>query len=202
MPDSVEHSANLPVSAFVENDLQNPRPFFLPLLPRHESYASRSRLSRLAVEQEAALQPLDRIGRGRSAHRHDVGFSQCLARVRHGLHKRAVVGKQDEPFAVGVEPSDRHEPYAFGYRDELNHRFLGEAVANRAHDADRLVDGKIVSSRWLRQGISVDKHDIALQFDLRSGRGNDLPIDGHTTRRDDFLGFTPCRHPGVRQRFL
>ena len=70
----------------------------------------------------------------------------AVARMEHAVGPVAVVGQQQQPLRVLVEPADRVEPRAVGHergRDEVEDGRLGVAVARRGGDAGRLVQQQV-----------------------------------------------------------
>lgn len=120
----------------------------------------------------------------------------------HRLDERAVVGEQNQPLAVGVEPPDGNEPHALRNRDELNHGLLGEPIAHRADDALGFVEREVVAPGRNRKRLPIDVDFIRREIDFGSRRRHDRAVDGDPPGGDQSFGLTPRRHPGVRQGFL
>ena len=77
----------------------------------------RVRLHRPVLQLDAGQHPLDgRRVRPTPLDLGDVGLGQLVRRVRDLLREVAVVGEQDQPLGVGVEPSDVEEPLRAGRR--------------------------------------------------------------------------------------
>src|SRR5687767_6774291 len=104
------HPADLSISPLLEGDL--------------DAALSRAAHARLAGEAVFELDPIaqaSKLGLGRRlSERCAIGALDAVARMRQPVRKLAVVGQEDEPGRVGVEPPHRVEPPA--RRHEVRHR--------------------------------------------------------------------------------
>ena len=106
-------------------------------------------LQRDPGRERRPLAAVERAGDG-----HGVLALHAVARMEHPLGPRPVVGEQEQPLRVLVEPADgieprpaRHEPR----RDEVEHRPGGVAVGRGRGDAGRLVDREVDAGRRPRR---------------------------------------------------
>ena len=81
--------------------------------------------------------PVDELGRDRAIDRDDVLLLVVVLGAQHLVDDVAVVGEQDQPLGVLVEPADRE--HALGVVDEVDD-VAGDVALGRAGDADRLVE--------------------------------------------------------------
>ena len=73
---------------------------------------------------------------------HAVGLLDAVARMRQPVGQIAVVGHQDQPFAVQVEPADGEQP-SVARRHQVDHPGTARRVAVRRDHAVGLVDGVV-----------------------------------------------------------
>ena len=72
----------------------------------------------------------------------DVGLVHLVRRVRQPLREVAVVGEQDQPGGVGVEPADVEEPLG-PVGDQVGQRAPALGVGHRRDHAARLVEHQV-----------------------------------------------------------
>ena len=132
--------------------------------------------------------------------RHAIGLEQAVARVRHLLAKLAIVGQQDQPLAVGVEPADGEEvpPVC---RQQVEHR---PAIVRVVAGAEKL-RGLVEGDEPLGPGpdrAAVERHFVPGGINLRAKQLDDLAIDGDATGEDQLFAFTAGSHSGLGEKFL
>ena len=130
MPDRIAHAPHLPVAAFVDRDLDLPAPETRAPAPGAVSPSSSSTPLRSRSSAAASTGP--------AAELRAIGLGHLEAGVRQPVGELAVVGHQDQPAAVGVEPADRIEPQP-ARGQQLEDRRAPVRVAGRRDDADGLV---------------------------------------------------------------
>ena len=116
-----------------------------------------------------------------------VGLFHFIPGMGEFRYEIAVVGKQDQPFAVLVEPSGGDQPGMFRLRDEVDGFAGGMAVFERADITAGLVEHDI--QFFIRRG-----DDSALIFHAVAGHdphgaavGRDA-VDGNRSRGDHSFG--------------
>ncbi len=125
--DGVEHAAHLPVSAFVDRQLDR---------AGREPDDARGR-GRAVVELDPGGEPGER-GVGRLAlDDGDVDLLDLVARVGQPVRERAVVRQEQRAGRVGVEPADGDD--AARVVDELDYGRAAAGIAGGGDDARRLV---------------------------------------------------------------
>jgi hypothetical protein len=186
MADGLQHPPHLPLAALVDGDLDPIRG--QPLDPRRGGAA--------IVELDAVAQGLQRVlPHGRAPDLGVVGARDLEARMREPVRERAVVGEQDQPGGIGVEPPDRIE--AAGAGDERDDRGPSLGVLDGGDDAARLVhgvDGALAAGH--ADGFAVDRH-LHAAVDVARGVADHLVADAHAAGEHELLGGAARGHAGV-----
>lgn len=125
-----------------------------------------------------------------------------MARVRHLEQKVAVVGKENQAFAVGVEPSDgaqhRFALQVYQLRDEPSRM----NVFARADDAARLVQGDVVAALGRAHRAIVERDFLRFFVHLRSQFRHHLPVHAHAARFNPLFARPPRPDSGPGEHFL
>ena len=146
MADGLAHPPDLAVAALVDRDAQHPRARLGHLRRRR----------RAVVELDAVAQPAHRPRRHRTAaDRGQVLLVDAVAGVGDAVGQLAVVGQQQQPLGVGVEPADGEHPWLGG--DELDDRRPSVGVACGGHHATRLVQQVVDEA-----GLGADRRTVDL----------------------------------------
>ena len=142
----------------------------LPVLPFAEDEVVTAGLDRpdgagpedITVVRHPAFSELADRFRGELAGEADpVGFLHFITGMRQPGDEIAVVGKQDQPFAVLVQPPGGNQPGEFRLRDEVD-RFFGRVpVFQRADITPGLVQHDVVFFRPGFDRFSVEFHKVA-----------------------------------------
>jgi len=186
VPDLLAHAPDLPLAALVDRELDRVR--------RHAPDPCRRAAPVLELDA-FAQSPQRPLAHRRTGHHRPVGLLDLEPRVGQPVRKLAVVGEQDQPRGVAVEPANGIQPDRCGHERDDRRAPLG--VASGRNDAGRLVD-RINDARLLVLHVSaVDSHLVA-RSDVTGGVRHRLLTDGHPSGPDDLLGRTPRRDPGQR----
>ena len=105
--DRIEHSPDLLVFAFAEND-------FVPVVtgfPRALDQTNSGRRGSRLAKSDPATQALDLIFAGRALHFCVIDLLD-FSTLRQKVRQLAIVGENDQPFGVEVETADRMKPAA------------------------------------------------------------------------------------------
>ena len=111
-----------------------------------------------------------------AGHLGDVGLVHLVRRVRQPLREVAVVGQDDQPGGVGVEPADVEEPLG-PVGDHVGQRAAALGVGHRRDHAARLVEHEVDVRRDRRQPLAVDPDHRGARVDLGAEPGDDLAVD-------------------------
>ena len=103
----------------------------------------------------------DRFFRQFAGEGNAIGFFHLVTGMRQTGHEIAVVGKEDQPFTVLVQPSGGNQPRFPCLRNEIDRFLFGMTVLQRADVAARLVqhDVKFLPGRC--DGPAVEFHPVA-----------------------------------------
>ena len=119
-----------------------------------------------------------------------VGFFHFVTGMRQPGDEIAVVGKQDQSFAVLVQPAGGNQTGGFCLRDEVDRFFGCVPVFQRADVTARLVQHDIELFRLRNDQLSVEFHPVARPDPFASAfRGP--AVDGDLTRGDQFFRTPP-----------
>lgn len=102
MAESRHHAAYLPVAAFINGQFHFPLSRAVGVLLAAQQADVLSRLCHAVVQHNAATQTPQRIFAGNTRHSDPVRFGDMIARMGHFEQKVAVIGQEDQAFAVGV----------------------------------------------------------------------------------------------------
>ena len=134
---------------------------------------------RPVLELDAGPQPAADVPRHRPGHGREVGLQHPERGVHQPVREVAVVGEQQQPLAVGVEPADVEQPL-LDVETRLVHQVGDGApapvVAHRAEHAARLVQREV-------HQVVADDHPVAVDVDDRGRRVDPGTERGHRRRR-------------------
>ena len=178
--DGLEHPPHLALAALVDGDLD--------AVGRESLHARGCRPP--VVELDALAQRPQRVvAHGRAPHLGVVGARDLERGVREPVRERAVVGQQDEPGGVGVEPAHRVQPPGAG--DERDDRRPALRVVGGRDHAARLVDGvdgALAGRDAHRLAVDLDRHAAV---DIARRVAHELAAHRHTAREHELLGGAP-----------
>ena len=190
MGDRVAHPPDLAVPALPDRDL-DPRARPRPRL--HDAQEPDFRGQRPpAVDDDAVTQPLQIPFVGNALDECFVRPVQLVAGMRHPLGKVAVVGQDDQPFGIEVEPADRIEvPADAGARHQADDRRPPLRIGSGAHDAARLVEQQIPAPGDRLQPAPVDFDLVTRRIGLGPELQDDVAVDRHAPLTNQLVGRAP-----------
>ena len=103
----------------------------------------------------------DRLGRQFAGKGDAVGLFHLVAGMRQAGYEIAVIGKEDQSFAVLVQPSGGNQPRFPCLGDEIDRFLFGMAVLERADIAAGLVQHDVELSAERGHGPAVEFHAVA-----------------------------------------
>ena len=194
VPELREHAADLAVLALAQRHLQE-RAVLADLLEL-ELHARRRPL-----RQPHATARLVEVLFGQSpANEHRVQLADAVARMRHLEREAAVVGDQDQPFAVHVEAPDREDATA-DRRQQIDDALLLLVARVRAHDTLRLVEQHVDRLFRLQPG-AIEAHVVLLRIDAHAELGDELAIDLDTAAADQLVGVAATADAGLGEEVV
>lgn len=180
------HAPDFPVLSFTENK------FVMTRTGRADGTGAESFAS---VADSGRGQNMDRF-RGEFPRQTDpVGFFHFVARVRETCHKIAVVGKQNQPFAVLVQASGGDQTHGFCLRNQIHRFFCGMAVFQSADISARFIEHDIQFFGWRGNGSAVEQNFVA-GADPHGAAFRRDAVDRDSAGSDEFL----CAAPGTDAR--
>ena len=105
MPDGGQHPAHLPVAALVDGQLDLAHPAAVHVLFAAQQADVLGGAGQAVVEHDPLPQTRQRVGVGDALYLRPVGLGDVVARVGQLEQEVAVVGQEDQPLAVGVQPA-------------------------------------------------------------------------------------------------
>jgi hypothetical protein len=102
MTDGFEHPAHLSIAPFPDRDLDEAVAVAPPLVDEDDVGRHRA----MAVERDARPEPLQRLFVWHARYLGLVGALDSMTRVRELRGELAIVGQQEQPLGVVVEPAD------------------------------------------------------------------------------------------------
>ena len=148
-----------------------------------------------AVDGDAVAQPVELILRHPAMGAHAIAAQPAGRRQFERAREPAVVGEQQQPLGVEVEPADADEArQVLGQDSEDGGAAAGIGV--RGHQAARLVIEKEPRALARRQRLPVDGDAVRRRHVARR-RGDHLAVDRHPPGRDPGLGLAARGEPGA-----
>ena len=132
----------------------------------HEAARARAGSGRRRARRPLASR-LSAPGVGHAVDFGEVLLLDAVARMRQQLRELAVVGEDQQPFGVAIEPADREHPRLVGY--EVEHRAPALRIARGRHDVGGLVQQPVHERRVGDDRDAVDA-SRAPAPDRRAGR--------------------------------
>lgn len=148
----------------------------------------------------AIHETLQRLGRRRAIDDGLVLLLHARAGVRHRVGPVAVVGHQQQPFGIAIEPAHREQPLG-----TLHQRKRGRTplwIAGRRHHARRLVQQHVNVSRRRRQRPPIHCDYVTVRVGLRARFGRRAPVHGNAPLGHQPLGAAPRGHPCLGQYLM
>jgi len=151
------------------------------------------------LEPDAAAKARKDVLPGRAAHLHLVDARDGVTRMEERRGERPVVREKQEPGRVHVEPSDGIEPVRGA--DERGDRRTALGVAQRAHDAARLVEDDR-PPRADADRVAVDRDPIDTWVRPPTQLAHDGAVHRDTAGADQVLRGAPGRDARGAQDLL
>ena len=117
-----------------------------------------------------------------------VGPGDLIARMQQAGGQLAVIGQQQQPGRVIVEPTDRKDALAH-LAEQLTDRWPPFRVGQGADHTGRFVEEKIQPGRVEGDGLAVNNNGIASRVRGRSQPGDRLAVDPDPAGLNQRLGF-------------
>jgi hypothetical protein len=139
--------------------------------------------------RDAGLDGLDLLSREARPQADRVLALDPVARMEDTIGPRTVVGQDEQPFRILVEPADRVEARALREhrrRDHVQDGLRGVAITDGGRDAARLVQEQVFGRGGRADDPTVDGDDRLVRIDLHPELGR-LSIDGHSPVGDQDL---------------
>ena len=185
------HPADFPVFSFAENKMIMARTDFPDGFgPQDVS----------GIGDPGTGQLPDRFGRKLAFEADQIGFFHLVAGMGQPCHEIAVVGKQDQSFAVLVQPSGGNQADLFRLRDEVDRFFGGVPVVQGADVAPRLVQHDVKFFRRRGNGPSPEFHPVAGLDPHGSALGGPA-VDFDQSGSDQPFGSAAGTDSGCAQKF-
>ncbi len=139
-----------------------------------------------AVDGNAAAQPVQRLLLHAAERAHTIAAQPAGHRQFQHAREPAVIGEQQEPFGVDVEPADADQPRQVS-RQRAENRVAAFRVGMGRHQPARLVIEEQPRALARAQWRAVDL-DPVRSADVKRGRGNHRAVDRHPSGRDPGFG--------------
>ncbi|CAM2149065.1 protein of unknown function [Pararobbsia alpina] len=139
--DGGRHAAHLAVFAFRDLHFDprrrnlraiTHRRYALPEMIRRIDAPCTTRLCHIVAQVDAAFERAQRVVADSAVDLRPVAFDKFVTGFGDARLQGAVVGQQEEPFAVGVEPSRRIDTWHVDVRGKRGPRFVRRELADRA----------------------------------------------------------------------
>ncbi len=185
---------NLAFAALVQHD-PHPNTIFAALQHVNPGWRRRH------IVQLHAIAPLaQRLCRRRLVEQRTIFFFNLIAGVCQALGKLAVVGHQQQAFAVIIEPANRKQPR--GQIDQSNHCWAALRIIGGGNDAGGFIQHDVGSRINFPDRLTVDENRILLGINACAGDNHDFAIDRHPAGANELLAVAPRGDTGARQYLL
>lgn len=131
----------------------------------------------------------------------EIGLRHVVPRVQQRLRQITVIREQHEAFAIEIQPADRKHAHRHATQKILHGR-TPFGIVKRRHDVLGLIEDQIDIRLGGAQMLPVDLDVVAIRVDFRAKLFNDVTVDRHPARHNQFFGFAPRRHPGTGNQLL
>ena len=145
-------------------------------------------------------QPPDRFRRKLAPEADQIGLFHLIAGMGQPRHKIAVVGKQDQPFAVLVQPPGGNQPDLFRLRNEIDRFSGGVPVVQGADVAPRLIQHDVKFLRRPGNFPAAEFNPVA-GLDPHGSAFGGLSVDFDQSGTDQRLRSTAGTDSGCAQKF-
>ena len=142
-----------------------------------------------------AAQLLHRRFRRLAAHLHQIGLLHPRRCAGQRIGQRAVVGHQQQAFALVVQPAHRKDPRARALK-KLHHRRPALRIGNRRHVPLWLVQHVVARLLRLLQQLAVHADVVPRRVRLRAQLRHHLAVHPHAPFGDQRLRLASRGHSG------
>lgn len=191
----LDHPADLAVFALGQHNFE-PRIFAAIFQPPH---AERVRPV-AALHLNAALQLCDHIIWEQSTGFDAIGLGHAGGRIGNEICELGVVGDQQQPGRILIEPPDREQPLP-GVAETIINRLAASGVAMAGDHALGFVKEHVGFSRGL-QPPAVEMDRILLRAHPEFGIADHTPVHLETAALDGLLSFAARSHAEPRKRAI
>ena len=183
MADGVTHLSDFVVASLAQGD------FDPGLALAAADGAEIGRSAQAAVSQTHAVFQFGQHARPtRAGQLGMVGPGDLIARMQQAGGQLAVIGQQQQPGRVIVEPTDRKDALA-DLAEQLTDRWSPFRVGQGADHTGRFVEQKIQPRRVEGDGLAVNNNGVASGVCGRSQPGDRLAVDLDLAGLNQCLGF-------------
>jgi hypothetical protein len=178
----IEEAADLPVLAFVQNDLEPTR-----LRPPAQEADAPCGEPFVFVGRDTALDSFDEIVISGSADLHVVGLLDMVLGREDRRGPAGVVREEEESFARFVETADRRDPGEMGICKAAVDRVAALLVRRRRDEAARFVQEKV--DPWQSEDApAIDLDPVPLEVQPGRGVTFEPAVERDASIADEFLG--------------
>ena len=191
MPNRLAHLPHLAVPPFAHRDA-------------HMAGAEDLHLSRpgfVAVDDDALLQAGQVMIVGYAEDPCFIHPCHAVARVREFRGEVAVIGQNEEPFGIEVEPSNGVHIVAHA-AEQVDDRRTALGIGTRRDVASRLVQQQVKAALDELDAAAVNADIIARGVGLGPELADGRAVDGHTSVEHELLRRAPRRDPRLGQNLL
>jgi predicted nucleic acid-binding Zn ribbon protein len=131
-----------------------------------------------------------------------VTLRDFVARVAQSIRKLAVVRENEKSRRIKIKPSDAVESRAGWVLHKIDRARAALGVAVRTNGAARFEEDNVGMLFGLPERPSVDLDAVGRGVRPRGQRVDEMAVDRHRARKDQFLALTSCGDARVCQHFL
>ena len=193
VPDGVAHVAHLAGLAFVNRNrhqrLIAPRPEAALQQPHDRGRRA------LALDAHAAAHPVQAVLGGFASQARVVLPFDLVLRMEQLLGEGTVVGEQEQPFRVVVQPPHRVDVLG-DVRQQVEHGGTPLGILPRRHVSAGLVEQDVAMPAGDADALAVDADVVAAGFGPRAQLKHRRAVHRDAALRDERFGGAPRGHAG------
>jgi hypothetical protein len=187
MTHAVEHSADLPLSAFMDRDLKPGVRFLLAHLP------DLCRRGLPVIEIDAVLKGLYLVVFEHALDLRTVGLGKFVFRMRDQMRKISVIGQKEQPFSIVVEPPDGIHADLDAFQQVLD-RGPSFGIGHGRNKTRGLVQHDVRQRLAGVDELAVNLDMVLVRVCLGAELGHDLSVQAHSALGNELLSCSARCH--------
>jgi hypothetical protein len=149
-----------------------------------------------SANKKTAAQPLQAFGVRLSLYLDEVAFFDLEAGVREAKGQFPVIGQEEEPLALKIQPADGEDPLPGGRKKIFDRRPM-KGVFESNQITGWLIQDKVNQTPLFLDVVAVDLDPVLARVDLGPELPDDSAVDKNSAFYDQSVRFAPRGHTGL-----